>query len=70
MFYRTTQIHIKYIGEHEMPLPLPRNSIKEFHEVQKNAISGSCKTASPDKSEFENYFTEEQEPLENILPLC
>ena len=53
-----------------MPLPLPRNSSKELYGVQKYAASGSCKTASPDKSEFENCLTEEQEPLENILSPC
>lgn len=46
-----------------------QGTVAELYGVQKYAASGSCKTASPDKSEFENCFTEEQEPLENILPL-
>lgn len=65
-------MHDKCICEHEMPLPFPRNSSKEWYSllVQNYAASGSCKTATPDKSEFESCFTEEQELLENILSLC
>jgi len=53
-----------------MPLPFPINSSKELYGVQKYVTSGSCKTAFPDKSEFEKSFTGEQESLENILSLC
>lgn len=49
---------------------LSRGTVAELYRVQEYPASGSCKTVSPDKSEFANWFTEEQGPLEHILSLC
>lgn len=70
-FYRTIQI--KFMSNTHVSMKclcLSQGTVAELYRVQEYPASGSCKTASPDKSEFGNCFTEAHEPLEHTLSLC